>query len=144
MAGSLREHICQQLYMLQLSYSASPLKQIHFCCLARGEVVSWQISLSSHEHISSTERVCVRVCVCVSSHTSECQYSSQYSCSSRLLRFKFLISVYIFITHMSSGTESPARTIELTLFIMLSERSPNYKHHYYLLKIINSLKQSPS
>jgi hypothetical protein len=104
MAVSRREHICQQLYMLRLSYSVPSLEQIHFCCLARGEVVSWQISLGSHEHIFSKERVCQFQCGKFALQSVNIPDNTVVAC--RLLRIKFLISVCIFITHKSYYKQS--------------------------------------
>lgn len=77
------------------SYHIVPsLKQIHFCWLTRGEVVSWQISLGSHEHISSKN-----VCVCMDSlSVGESHFwvsiLLKHSCSKLPVRYQIL---YIFI-----------------------------------------------
>lgn len=112
MAVSRREHICQQLYMLQLSYFVPSLEQIHFCCLARGEVVSWQISLGSHERIFSKERVCQFQCGEFALHSVNIPDNTVVAC--RLLRIKFLISVCIFITHKFYYIQSHVLTLFIT------------------------------
>ena len=96
--------------MLQLSYSVPSLKQIHFCSLARGEAVSWQISLGSHEHISSKNKkhpcVCVSVWFYVCGQLQSREFALQSvnmpdntTVAGRLIRIQLLISSYILITH---------------------------------------------
>lgn len=104
--------------MLQLSYSVPSLKQIHFCSLARGEAVSWQISLGSHEHISSKKikktPVCLCKCVvlCVCGQLQSWEFALQNvnmpdntTVACRLIRIQFLISSYILITHQLNFTQ---------------------------------------
>lgn len=121
--------------MLQLSYSVPSLKQIHFCSLARGEVVSWQISLGSQEHISSEERQCDCVCVWTASVwgicTSECQHSWQYNCSRSAVTYtssKFRLHIYYspVLLHKESSAHS---------FQRWTPRTWNYKYPGNLWKI---------